>query len=120
MVLVDSSVWIEYFRKGHAGLAALLNSASVLIHPFIVGELACGNLKRNSILADLAELPSAALATHKEALDLLHHRKLHGLGVGWVDIHLIASALLSNCPLWTADERLKHAASAAGVAIRRF
>ena len=120
MVLVDSSVWIEHFRKGHAGLAALLNEASVLMHPFIIGELACGNLKhRDLIVWDLAELPSVVLATHEEALDLLHDRKLYGRGIGWVDVNLIASALLSNCPLWTLDERLKKAAGSAGVAIRR-
>lgn len=116
MVLVDSSVWIEHFRKGHAGLAALLNEASVLMHPFIVGELACGNLKNRAlILENFAELPQAAVATHEEALDLMESRKLWGRGIGWIDSHLIASALLSNCPLWTLDERLNRAAAAAGV-----
>ncbi|HTA44476.1 MAG TPA: PIN domain-containing protein [Bryobacteraceae bacterium] len=121
MVLVDSSVWIDHFRKGHTGLAALLNEASVLTHPFIIGELACGNLKhRNLILENLAELPAAAVATHEEAFDLLLDRKLYARGIGWVDAHLIASALLSNCPLWTLDERLKQTAASAGVAIRRL
>lgn len=121
MVLVDSSVWIEHFRRGHRGLAALLNDASVLTHPFVIGELSCGNLKhRGQILQNLAELPPAAMATHAEALDLLHDRKLYGRGIGWIDIHLIASALLSNSSLWTLDERLKQAAAIAGVAIRRF
>lgn len=116
MVLVDSSVWIEHLRKGHAGLAALLNEASVLMHPFIIGELACGNLKHRAVIMNnLVELPSAALATHEEALDLLHDRKLWGRGIGWIDAHLIASALLSRCRLWTLDERLNRAAAAAGV-----
>lgn len=116
MVLVDSSVWIEHFRNGHSGLAALLSDASVLMHPFIIGELACGNLKQRAlILSDLAELPFAAMATHEEALDLLHDRKLWGRGIGWIDTHLIASALLSNCPLWTLDERLKQTALSLGV-----
>jgi hypothetical protein len=120
MVLVDNSVWIDHFRKGHAGLAALLNEASVLMHPFVLGELACANLKHRSLILDnLAELPSAPMATHEEALDLLHDRKLYGRGIGWIDAHLIASALLSNSPLWTLDERLKQAAATAGVAIRR-
>jgi hypothetical protein len=121
MVLVDSSVWLDHFRKGHAALAMLLNEASVLTHPFIIGELACGNLKnRDLILGNLADLPSAPLATHEEALNLLHDRRLHGRGIGWVDVHLIASALLSNCPLWTLEENLKQTAASAGVAIRRL
>lgn len=121
MVLADSSVWIDHFRKGHSGLAALLNEASVLVHPFVIGELACGNLKnRDLILSGLAELPSAPLAAHEEALDLLHDRKLFGLGIGWIDAHLIASALLSNSPLWTLDERLRRAAANARVRVHRF
>lgn len=109
MVLVDTSVWIEHFRKGHAGLAALLNQASVLMHPFVLGELACGNLqKRARILGDLAELPRALAAIDEEVLQLIEERKLWGCGIGWVDAHLVASALLSNCRLWTLDERLNR------------
>ncbi len=115
-VLVDSSVWIEHLRKGHSGLAALLNEASVLMHPYIIGELACGHLKHRALILDsLAELPSAVTATHEEALDLMEDRKLWGRGIGWIDAHLIASALLSNCPLWTLEERLNRAAAEAGV-----
>ncbi len=120
MVLVDSSVWIDHFRKGHPGLASLLDEASVLMHPFILGELACGNLKhRERVLDNLAELPAAPVATHEEAFDLLHHRKLWGRGIGWIDAHLIASALLSSSPLWTLDERLNQAASSAGAKVQK-
>src|SRR5579872_1126513 len=120
MVLVDSSVWIEHFRKGHPGLVSLLNDASVLTHPFIIGELACGNLKHRTVILDnLRELPVAAVATHEETLDLVPDRKLQGRGIGWVDAHLIASALLSDCPLWTLDERLYKAAAGAGVNVQK-
>jgi predicted nucleic acid-binding protein len=115
MVLVDSSVWIEHFRKGHSGLAALLNEASVLMHPLVLGELACGNLKhRATILKSFVELPQAVAATHEESLVLLEKHKLWGKGMGWIDAQLIASALLSHCQFWTLDERLNRAASAAG------
>jgi predicted nucleic acid-binding protein len=116
MVLVDSSVWIEHFRKGRPQLATLLNEASVLMHPFILGELACGNLKnRADILRDLEDLPQAIAATHEEALDLMSKRKLWGRGLGWIDAHLVASALLSHCRLWTLDARLDRAAADVGV-----
>jgi predicted nucleic acid-binding protein len=119
-VLVDSSIWIEHFRKGHVRLAELLRDGMVLMHPFVLGELACGNLKKRAeILADLAELPKAVEASHEETLDLMEHRKLWGCGIGWVDTHLIASALLSNCRLLTVDERLHRAAVQAGVRLEK-
>jgi predicted nucleic acid-binding protein len=116
MVLVDSSVWIEHFRKGQPQFAKLLNEASVLMHPFILGELACGNLKnRADILRDLEDLPQALAATHEETLELMSKRKLWGRGIGWIDAHLVASALLSHCRFWTFDERLHKAAADIGV-----
>ena len=116
MILVDTSVWIAHFRKGGSGLAELLSEALVLVHPFVVGELACGDLRnRARILSDLEALPSAVSATHQEVMRLIEDRKLWGLGIGWVDGHLLASALLSNCQLWTLDTRLVRAAAAAGV-----
>ena len=115
MILVDTSVWIDHFRKGSSLLAEFLSEASVLIHPFVIGELACGNLKnRTRILGDLQALRSAVSAAHEEVLRLIEDRKLWGLGIGWTDGHLLASALLSNCRLWTLDERLDRAAAAAG------
>jgi hypothetical protein len=116
MILVDTSVWIAHFRKGGSSLAELLSEALVLVHPFVVGELACGNLRnRARILTDLEALPSPVSATHEEVIRLIEDRKLWGLGIGWIDAHLLASALLSDCQLWTLDRRLVRAATAAGV-----
>ena len=120
MILVDTSVWIAHFRKGEAGLAKLLTQALVLVHPFVVGELACGDLRnRARILSDLEALPSAVSATHEEVMRLIEDRKLWGLGIGWIDGHLLASALLSDCQLWTLDRRLARAAAAVGVRLYR-
>jgi len=120
MILVDTSVWIAHFRKGESGLAALLNEGSVLVHPFVVGELACGDLRnRARILSDLEALPSVDSATHEEVMRLMEDRRLWGLGIGWIDGHLLASALLSNCQLWTLDRKLVRAAAVAGVRLYR-
>jgi len=120
MILVDTSVWVAHFRKGGSKLGELLSEALVLAHPFVVGELACGNLKnRTRILSDLEALPSAVYATHEEVMRLIEDRKLWGLGIGWIDTHLLASALLSNCQFWTLDGRLVRAAAAGGVKLYR-
>jgi hypothetical protein len=120
MILVDTSVWIAHLRKGDSGLAELLTEGLVLVHPFVVGELACGDLRnRARILSDLEALPSADSATHEEVMRLIEDRKLWGLGIGWTDGHLLASALLSNCQLWTLDRKLLRAAAAAGVSLYR-
>lgn len=119
MFLVDSSVWIGHLRAASAELRDLLTDGLVLIHPFVIGELACGSMKnRHRILADLNELPLAISATHEEVMGLLDRQKLSSKGIGWVDAHLIASALLSDCRLWTLDARLGSAAASAKVAIR--
>jgi len=116
MVLVDTSVWIGHFRKADQRLAGMLNWALVLTHPFVLGELACGSLKnRAAILSDLGALPAAASATHDETLRLIEHRLLWGKGIGWIDTHLLASALLTDCEFWTLDERLKRVAAELGV-----
>jgi predicted nucleic acid-binding protein len=116
MVLADTSVWIDHFRRHRPSLAALLDRALVLMHPFVLGELGCGNLtNRTVILSSCAELPFAERATDEETLRLIDGRKLWGRGIGWIDAHLLASALLSNCELWTLDERLRRTAHAAGV-----
>lgn len=97
-------------------LHRLLNEGAVLMHPFVVGELACGNLKdRASILRDLEALPSVVCATHAEVMRLLEYWALWGSGIGWIDAHLLASALLSQCRLWTLDERLNRSAAGIGV-----
>src|SRR5579863_1762796 len=111
MVLADTSVWIEHFRRTHAGLSERLSDGLVLMHPFVSGELACGNLKsRESVLSDLNALPLATLASNEEVLRLIDDRRLWGRGLGWIDPHLLASALLSDCQLWTLDRKLRQAA----------
>lgn len=116
MILVDTSVWVAHFRKGSPSLSELLSDGLALVHPFIVGELACCNLKNHArIMGDLEALPCAASATNGEVMRLIEARKLWGLGIGWIDSHLLASALLSTCPLWTLDRSLLRAAATAGV-----
>lgn len=112
MILVDTSVWIEHLRKGNARLAALLVDGEVLRHPFVLGELAYGNLRnRVELLRLLNTLPGARVAEHDEALRLIETERLHGRGLGWVDVHLLASALLSGCALWTMDKALARTAA---------
>jgi predicted nucleic acid-binding protein len=116
MVLVDTSVWVDHLRRTETGLVALLNKGSVLCHPFIIGELACGNLKnRTEVLALLRILPSVPAADVHEVLLLIDEHRLMGKGLGFVDVHLLASALLSSAPLWTFDKRLARAAAGLGI-----
>ena len=111
MVLVDTSVWIAHFREGSPGLAVLLNDGRVMCHPLIVGELACGNLKdRAVILSHLQLLPMSIEAEHHEALAFIENHRLMGTGLGYVDVHLLASAALTDVPLWTLDKKLAQAA----------
>ena len=110
MVLVDTSVWIDHLRRGNKALAELLCEGLVLLHPFVIGELACGEMrKRDRVLGYLAELPTAEVAEHSEVFELLESKKLHGRGLGWIDLHLLASALITNCALWTLDKPLADA-----------
>ena len=108
MILVDTSVWVDHLRDGTPALAAALEQGRVLTHPFVLGELACGNLKnRGEVLQLLGELPAAPMATDPEALDFIERRALMGRGIGYVDIHLLASvALAGTAQLWTRDKRL--------------
>src|SRR5579862_9358810 len=101
MLLADTSVWIEHFRRREPALAHRLSEGLVLMHPFVSGELACGNLKdRAAILSHLQALPAATLASNVEVLRLIEDQRLWGRGLGWIDVHLVASALLSNCRFW--------------------
>ena len=111
MVLVDTSVWVFHFRETHVGLVELLNNAEAVCHPFIIGELACGNLKnRTSIIALLEALPTALVVDHEELLSFIDARKVMGKGLGYVDVHLLAAALLTGVPLWTFDKKLDKVA----------
>lgn len=116
MILVDTSIWVEHLRRGHSGLAARLEGAQVVTHPFVIGELACGHLKdRREVLDLLGALPPAEIAQHGEVMTFVEHHRLMGAGLGWVDVHLLASAVLSGAPLWTSDARLRRAAAKLGV-----
>ncbi len=116
MILVDTSVWIEHLQKGNERLRSLLYDEQVLCHPFVIGELACGSLQnRQEILSTLRVLPEARFAQHEEVLSFLERRHLYGRGLGWVDAHLLASALLTGCTLWTLDKPLLRAAAALNI-----
>ena len=116
MVLVDTSVWVAHLRDGNNGLKALLNDGNVACHPFIIGELACGNLKnRSEILSLLYALPMAINAEHEEVMRFIEDRSLMGKGLGYVDMHLLVSAFLTDCSLWTLDKRLGELSSILGL-----
>lgn len=116
MLLADTSVWVQHFRRGEPTLADRLAEGLVLMHPFVSGELACGNLKtRAAVLSSLSALPAATLASNIEVLQLIEQRRLWGRGLGWIDMHLLASALLSHCGLWTLDKKLAEAAADLGL-----
>jgi predicted nucleic acid-binding protein len=111
MILVDTSVWIDHLRSGNAQLADLLDGAEVLGHPFVLGELACGTMRQRREILDLLDnLPQAPRADEDEVLAFVEAHQLHGIGLGWIDVHLLASARLSGARLWTTDRRLSAAA----------
>lgn len=120
MVLVDTSVWVHHLREGDSELEHLLNSGQVMCHPYIVGELACGNLKnRREVISLLQLLPSATVAKHEEILQFIELNHLMGKGLGYVDIHLSASAVLTGAPLWTYDKKLNKANEGLGIRYRQ-
>lgn len=118
MILVDTSVWIDHLRAGNAVLAKLLNHSQVLMHPFVVGELACGNLSnRAEVLALLKDLPQSTVATDDEVLFFIDRHALMGRGIGYVDAHVLASvSLFGPAWLWTRDRRLRAVAETLNLA----
>ncbi|MGE5238429.1 MAG: type II toxin-antitoxin system VapC family toxin [Chloroflexota bacterium] len=115
MVLVDTSLWVAHLRKTNAGLVDLLTDGEAACHPFIVGELACGNLKnRTEILSLLEALPMVVMAEHEEVLAFIESHSLMGKGLGYVDVHLLASVALSRLPIWTLDKKLEQIADMLG------
>ena len=117
MILADTSVWIGYFRDDLPELAERLRRSVVVMHPFVVGELACGNFSnRDATLELLQQLHSVTVAEHDEILNFIRARKLYGRGIGYVDAHLLAAAAIEGCQLWTKDKRLHAVATTLGVA----
>ncbi len=109
MVLVDTSVWVSHLRDGNAELVRLLNDGDVVCHPFIVGELACGNLKnRSEILSLFQALPMTIQAEHGEVMQFIENYRLMGKGLGYIDMHLLASALMTEVLIWTLDKKLEE------------
>ncbi len=118
MILVDTSVWIDHLRRSNGRLLAALEAGEVVIHPMVIGELACGNLNnRREILNLLSNLPMAPSATDVEVLGLIERRKLMGRGIGYLDAHLLAATALAHpARLWTGDQHLARVATELGLA----
>jgi predicted nucleic acid-binding protein len=116
VILADTSVWIDHLRGAERGLAPLLEAAQVLMHPAVLGEIALGSLRQRAVvLGAMARLPAAVVATDAEVMVAIDHHALHGVGIGWVDAHLLASVLLTpGARLWSADRRLADAARRIG------
>jgi predicted nucleic acid-binding protein len=108
-------VWVDHLRGGDVLLAELLEHSDVVMHPFVVGEIACGSLADRALILELLQqLPAAMVAEPDEALDYIERHKLYGKGVGYVDVHLLASAAIGGTKLWTRDRRLRAAAQELG------
>jgi predicted nucleic acid-binding protein len=119
LILVDTSVWIDHLRAGSDLLAKLLNAGRLLRHPFVIGELALGEMRqRGTILDALSNLPRPELATDAEVLGFINSRSLIARGIGYVDVHLLASArLTAGAELWTQDNRLRSVVEELGLAM---
>jgi predicted nucleic acid-binding protein len=117
VILVDTSVWIDHLRGGNSALAELLEQEAALTHPFVIGEIALGNLQqRELVLRTLSRLPGAVIATDVEVLRFIDRHALFGRGVGYVDIHLLAATrLTAGSQLWTLDKRLADVAAQLGM-----
>jgi predicted nucleic acid-binding protein len=117
VILVDTSVWIDHLRSGDRHLVELLGRDVAASHDFVIGEIACGNLKnRQEVLSLLSFLPKCEPATHEEVLFFIDRHQLMGRGIGYIDACLLAAASLGNCKLWTHDKRLAAIAEAMAVA----
>ena len=117
MILVDTSVWVDHLRRGDAQLVTLLEANAVVMHPFVVGEIACSSLMdRAMTLGLLQHLPSAVVAEADEILGYIESKKLYEIGIGYVDVHLLASVALAGIKLWTRDKWLREVAQDLGYA----
>lgn len=118
MILVDTSVWVDHLRRSDAAMIRQLDEGNVLAHPFVTGEIACGYLpRRRETLLQMGKLPQAPVVGHGEALGFIDRHGLAGRGVGYVDMHILASALLARTMLWTRDHRLAEAALELRIAV---
>ena len=119
MILVDTSVWVDHLQRGNNGLVERLLGGLVCTHPYVLGELALGNLKQRALVLEAVQhLPALATATDGEVLAFIDAHALHGTGIGYVDVHLLAAVLLTpSSTLWTLDKRLHEAATRIGVAM---
>ena len=117
MILADTSVWVDHIRRRNPELAELLESGEILAHPFVIGEVAMGNLpRREAFLDSLRKLRQALVATDHEAMSLMEVERLYGQGIGFVDLHLLASTRLTpGATLWTRDRRLREIARRLGI-----
>lgn len=120
MILVDTAIWVSHLRAADAVLTALLDTGMVLAHPFVIGELALGNLRqRQLILTAMSDLPCANAATDAEVLRFIDRHALFERGIGYVDAHLLAAVrLTAGAELWTSDKRLHGAAASLGLAFK--
>jgi len=120
MILVDTSIWVDHLRKGDPAMRRLLTDGLVLSHPFVIGELAMGNLEpRKSIFKMLHRLPSAVAAGHLEVLSFITQNALFGIGIGYIDAHLLAATRLTlGATLWTRDQRLAKVAVSMNLAFQ--
>jgi predicted nucleic acid-binding protein len=119
LILVDTSIWIDHLRAGSDLLARLLNAGRVLTHPFVIGELALGEMRQRATILDaLLNLPRAERSTDAEVLGFINGQSLFGRGIGYVDVHLLASVrLTAGAQLWTRDNRLRSVAEELGLAM---
>ena len=116
-MLVDTSIWIDHFRRSQPALVDALERGDVESHDFVVGELACGTLpRRDDVLTLMRALPRIAAVTHAEAMALVAERQLWGRGLGWIDVNLLAAVLVAGTRLWTIDRRLRKIAHELDVA----
>ena len=117
MILVDTSIWVDHLRKSNRDLVYLLEQSQVLVHPWIIGELVCGNLaNRKDLLMLFSSMPAVRVVSDVEVFELIEARRLFGKAVGWVDMHLLAAAIIEDIKLWTGDNKLKRIAASLGVA----
>jgi len=119
VTLVDTSVWVRHFQNANATLLALLDQEEVGLHPFVIGEVACGNLRRrDATLLELQRLPATDIADEIEVRHVLEKHRLWGKGLGWVDVHILAAANLAGWGILTADRAMFTAAKRMGIRAR--